>query len=133
MRVLVCGSRGFGVKDHDLTQMDLVLRKLPKDATIVHGDAWGADKLAGQWARLNGRTEETHPADWNTHGRAAGPIRNQKMLDTGINYAVAFWDGSSRGTKDMIERLKKAGVHVEIIIYGAKPCSTSPQAPREKP
>jgi hypothetical protein len=56
------------------------------------------------------------PADWETHGRAAGPIRNQAMLDEGKPYLViAFWDGKSKGTLDMISRATRAGVPVKIV------------------
>ena len=56
------------------------------------------------------------PADWKKHGRAAGPIRNQQMLDEGkADVVVALWDGKSRGTLDMIQRATEAGVPVRIL------------------
>jgi len=56
-------------------------------------------------------------ADWDRWGNKAGPIRNQEMLDRGRpNYALAFHDdlNKSKGTKDMVERLKKAGITTEV-------------------
>jgi hypothetical protein len=53
------------------------------------------------------------PAQWTRYGRAAGPIRNQRMLDEGRpTMAYAFHDdiANSRGTKDMLERLQQAKI-----------------------
>jgi hypothetical protein len=44
-------------------------------------------------------TVEAHPADGKKHGRAAGPIRNQKMPEEKPELVVAFPGG--RGTADM--------------------------------
>jgi len=57
---------------------------------------------------------EPHPADWERHGRAAGPIRNQEMADAGADLCIAFPYGIGKGTYDMIERARKAGIPVEI-------------------
>jgi hypothetical protein len=53
---------------------------------------------------------EEYKADWDTYGKSAGPIRNQKMLDTGIDYVIAFPGG--RGTEHMKKIARKAGVTV---------------------
>ena len=66
-----------------------------------------AGKFA-EWARI---PVKEYPADWQKHGRAAGPIRNQQMLDEGKPDLVVAFDGG-RGTADMIARAEKAGVRV---------------------
>jgi hypothetical protein len=114
MRVIVCGSRTFGVRDAHLAEMDRLLSELPPDVVIVHGDAYGADKLAGKWAALHGRKVEAYPADWTRHGLAAGPLRNSEMLADGADQVIAFWDGASRGTKDMINKARAAGVPTRV-------------------
>lgn len=61
---------------------------------------------------------EPHPADWNKHGRSAGPIRNQEMLDSGLNFCFAFVDkplAESKGTADMVRRCRAAGV--QTIVF----------------
>ena len=63
-----------------------------------------------------GYETELFPADWKTHGRKAGPIRNKQMADYG-EMLIAFWDGKSSGTKNMIENSKKLGLIVHIINY----------------
>lgn len=113
MRVLVCGDRdwvGYVAITKRLCLLDQT------DTTIIHGGCRGADQIAGVVAeRLNMDAEE-YPAQWTKHGRAAGPIRNQQMLDTGIDLVLAFHGNiiESKGTKDMVTRAEKAGVEVEI-------------------
>lgn len=121
MRVLVCGTRTFGSGRHHAGIMDCTLRTLvPPGSTVVHGDARGADRLSGEWARDHGMKEEKHPANWELHGKAAGPIRNSEMLNSDIDLVFAFWDGKSRGTMDMITKAQKSYVgknNVHIVEY----------------
>lgn len=108
-RVLVCGGRDFT----EWVKVWFQLKDLPKDTIIVHGGARGADALAEKEAQGLGLTTEVYPADWENDGRAAGPIRNQRMLDTGIDLVIAFAGGN--GTADMVRRARKAGVEVKEI------------------
>lgn len=108
MRVLVCGGRGFADRTLLCGVLD-GLRKTHGELRIIEGAAFGADSLAAEWAIENDQELQEFPADWKKHGRAAGPLRNQRMLDEGKpEMAVAFKGG--RGTNDMVERIKKAGV-----------------------
>ena len=90
---------------------------LPDEILIVQGEARGADTYADVCAQLMGFQGEGYPANWNEYGRAAGPIRNQAMLDTGIDYWIAFHTdlSNSRGTRDMVDRLQTAGIPGRII------------------
>lgn len=91
-------------------------------AVVVHGDCpTGADRYASEWcreARFNGLhvIEEAHPADWGKHGKAAGPIRNQQMVDLGADVVLAFPLGESRGTRHCMAAAEKAGI--PVISYG---------------
>jgi hypothetical protein len=109
-RVLVCGGRNYA----DWRKVSDTLRKLHDETpidVIIHGCASGADTLAARWAFLAGIREHAFGADWETHGRAAGPIRNQRMLDEGTpNLVIAFPGG--RGTDDMVSRARERGVKV---------------------
>lgn len=78
--------------------------------TVISGGAKGADSLGEDWAASNWCEVEVFKADWDTHGKKAGILRNQDMLDSGIDMAVQFPGG--RGTADMRKRLDKAGVKV---------------------
>lgn len=106
MRVLVCGGRDYS--DH--ATMDVVMAALDLDCTVITGGAPGADQMADGWRRERELSVERYPADWKTHGKAAGPLRNQQMLDTGIDLVIAFPGG--RGTADMVARARRAGVPV---------------------
>src|ERR1043165_972253 len=114
-RLLVCGGREY--TDH-LTLHLILIDHLPI-GVIIEGGARGADTLAREFAQTYDIPFEEYPADWKTYGRAAGPIRNQQMIDEGKpTDAVAFYDrprAESKGTADMVRRLKKAGIPVEEI------------------
>lgn len=111
MNILVCGGRTYD--DYDVVASvlhDLIFVEYKgAQVAIVHGGANGADKLAGRYAKSKGLCEIVVPANWDVHGRAAGPIRNQWMMDhCKPNLVVAFPGG--RGTTDMKWRARKAGV-----------------------
>lgn len=83
-------------------------------SVLIHGAARGADSIAAEYARNPEHfcKELPFPADWHMHGKAAGPIRNQQMIDEGQpDFAMGYsTDPNSRGTKDMMLRLWRAGV-----------------------
>lgn len=106
MRVIVCGGRSF--LDDDLVWA--TLRSYPITA-LAHGGATGADTAAGRWANSLGIECHRYAADWETHGRAAGPIRNRTMLRMFQPDAVIAFPGG-RGTADMIRQARAAGVRV---------------------
>lgn len=111
--VLICGSRTW----KDRAAVERVIFALDRDTIVVHGGAQGADALADEAALLWGLTRRVYPADWNRHGREAGPIRNQQMLDLeDIVRVIAFrMPGESRDTDDMVRRARAAGIPVEVI------------------
>lgn len=85
-----------------------------------HGGANGADTLGKSRAIKLGVTDIIeYKADWDTHGKAAGPIRNREMLDTEIEkgediLVIAFPLANSIGTFDMIEYSRGKGIDVRI-------------------
>lgn len=79
--------------------------------TVVHGACpRGADAIADRLARRAGWTVEAHPAAWDTHGRSAGPQRNQAMVELGADITLAFILDSSRGASDCADRAERAGI-----------------------
>lgn len=107
-RVLVCGGRDF----QDMKWLTKVLDGLsPRPTLIIQGGAFGADACASEWAYKRDVLERQFSADWKKHGRAAGPIRNQQMLDEGQPHLVIAFPGGN-GTADMVRRAKAAGVRV---------------------
>ena len=121
-RVIVCGGRTYGLDMFggiigDVQKLvDEILDEYIGSASegvwpvLVHGGAPGADQLADEWSSGSDVLVEVHKADWDRHGRAAGPIRNQEMADAGADLCIAFPGG--KGTADMVKRAKAAGIPV---------------------
>lgn len=112
MRVLIFGGRDFIPTWDSWWWLENVVIKLfeQEDVTIVSGMATGADSFGISMAAYYAAELDQFPADWKTHGKTAGHIRNQQMLDSGIDVAIQFPGG--RGTADMRRRLDEAGVRV---------------------
>ncbi|MBO0813849.1 MAG: DUF2493 domain-containing protein [Actinobacteria bacterium] len=134
-RVLVTGSRDwddrrriFGALDALLAQCEMEPRKT---LVVIHGDApQGADAMARRWVyvKLNATVadvrEERHPAQWGTHGKRAGFIRNAEMVDTGADLCLAYVmpcsrpgcrrrdEHGSHGATHCADLTEKAGIDV---------------------
>jgi hypothetical protein len=111
--VLVCGSRDY----IDYTKVYECLKSL-EVSQVIAGGCRGADALAVRASKACGYPFREFPADWQKFGKAAGPIRNQRMLDEGRpDLVVAFHEDveNSKGTKDMIRRARSQGVPVRLI------------------
>lgn len=113
LTILICGSREWNnaeiIRGH-------IANLSPNK--VIHGGCTGADSISGLIAKEMGIFVQVFEADWKSHGRAAGPIRNQKMLDDGKpDLVLAFHNNidSSRGTSDMIKRARRRGLPCNII------------------
>lgn len=117
-RVLVTGSRTW-TNGAAIAGALSSLLDLNEPITIVHGACKrGADDIAHRLANALGLGIERHPADWKTHGRGAGPIRNRDMvdsLDPATDLVLAFWDGKSPGTLNTIELARDRHVTVKVF------------------
>lgn len=123
MRVCVCGGRDYADRNavfaalNDIYPREVALAPL----VIVEGGARGADHFAKEWAILGSALKgtdqivhEPHPAQWTKYRRAAGPRRNQEMVDSGLDLLLAFPGGT--GTRDMIRKCRKAGIEVREFV-----------------
>ena len=109
-RIAVTGGGNYA----DAAELDRILTAVDKKHTIaclIQGGAPGADTLAADWARERGIPVTTFPADWTTHGKAAGPIRNEKMLREGDVHAVVAFKGRD-GTQNCVDTARKMGIPV---------------------
>lgn len=111
MRVLVCGGRDFC----DRAWLYSVLDTLPNVTEIISGGATGADRYAIHWALEHRIPYKEYPANWQLHGRGAGVLRNQQMLNEARPDLVVAFPGG-RGTADMVRRSKDAKVPVTILL-----------------
>lgn len=110
MRVLVCGGRNYA----DAVSLGSWLGGIHRDHgidLIIEGGANGADLLARRFGEFANIPVKTFKAEWGKHGPAAGPIRNQQMIDEGKPDMVVAFPGS-RGTADMVRRARVAGIRV---------------------
>lgn len=116
-RVIIAGTRDFADYDLLCQKCDSILSAKRQDSHIivVSGTARGADRLGERYARERGYEIRRFPADWDNDGNSAGPIRNAKMADN-ADALIAFWDGKSRGTRNMIETAEEKGLLVRKIM-----------------
>jgi hypothetical protein len=110
MKLLVCGGRDYTNRNALFAALDW-LHGRRNIELIIHGAARGADRLAAEWASARGIQSRAFPALWDVDGKAAGFIRNRRMLDCGRPDGVAAFPGG-RGTADMINQAQAAGVLV---------------------
>ncbi len=116
-RVVVAGCRNFD--DYEKLKAELEVYFLsvePCTVIIVSGCADGADALGERYAAEHGLKIERCPAHWERYGRAAGPKRNMQMAKA-ADAVIVFWDGESRGTKNMIECAKKANKPCKVVLF----------------
>lgn len=107
MRVMVTGGRGFA--DYSLAAATLG-RYLSTADTLVHGACRGCDEICARIAQETGIVTEPHPAQWDRYGKAAGPIRNREMIDSGIDLVIVFPGG--RGTANAERLARERGIRV---------------------
>jgi len=112
MKVIIAGSRNF--TDYQLFEEEFSKLNL-KPTEIISGGARGADCCGEIYASHNKIPLRVFEADWALFGKAAGPIRNENMAKI-ADCLVAFWDGQSRGTLDMINKMEKKHKPVHIIL-----------------
>lgn len=113
MRILVCGDRNWTNKQAILRE----LKDFPKDTTVIHGAARGADTIGGIVAKELGFKIEAFPANWRKYGKRAGPIRNRQMLEAKPDLVLAFHPdlNKSKGTKHMVQISQEAGIKTKVI------------------
>ena len=103
MKTIIAGCRDF--YDYDFLN-EKVEAHISSITEIVSGAARGVDNLGEAFGYNHNIPVKRFPADWNKHGNAAGPIRNRQMAEY-ADQLIAFWDGQSRGTMNMIDTMRK--------------------------
>lgn len=117
-KVIIAGSRGFSNYKLLREQCNKFLREKRKTSNIivVSGHARGADLLGEKYAQDEGFTLEIYPAQWKKLGKQAGYRRNEQMAEV-ADALIAFWDGSSKGTKHMIDIMNEKNLLVRVVEY----------------
>jgi hypothetical protein len=117
-RLIVAGGRDF--VDYALLEKSLMaiaegdLKN--RAVSIVSGMARGADSLAVEFAKKHNVKLYEFPANWAKYGKTAGFKRNQQMAEE-ADGLLAFWDGQSLGTADMISLMEYLDKPVTIVRY----------------
>jgi hypothetical protein len=115
MRMLICGGRYFNDRERLEGVLDGLCEELTEPRILLHGDSMGADTLADRWARKRGIAVWLFPADWERYGRAAGPIRNEAMIERGRPDLVIAFPGGVAELREATESLGE-----EILRLKAK-------------
>lgn len=108
MKILITGDREY--KNLETIKTSFALFECDvKNSDVIHGDAKGADKLAGEYAKLLGYNVIAMPADWNKYGKKAGPLRNLEMIEQNPDIVLIFHDNlkSSKGTLHCVTSILK--------------------------
>lgn len=134
MRLAIVGSRNFTNYEvfKETLEDYLTTRKL-RPTLIVSGGATGVDSMAERWAKessLQTLIFPVTPKDWDEHGKAAGPLRNSKIVKE-ADKVIVFWDRFSRGTKDTINKAKKE--RKLLTIFSTKSIEEAKNAPKPIP
>lgn len=119
MRILIIGSRDTYDLDEEILS---ILRKeivpyLNENPTIVSGGARGIDTLAEVIADEFNLEKDIFLADWDTHGKKAGILRNIEMINSNITVAFIFWDGVSKGTEHGLKEIQKLGISYHLFKF----------------
>ena len=115
MKLLICGSRNW-TNQSTIEKFLTKFKENHPDVEVIHGDCRGADKTGAYIAKKLGMNVTAFPADWEKHGRVAGPIRNQQMIDEKPDYVVAFRGHTSNGTKNLINLARRNHILVGMFV-----------------
>lgn len=121
IRVVVAGGRNISDYYFVARKLDSILANVKEGIEIVSGSCntgkltytrpdgtivCGVDGCGERYAAERGLNVVYFPANWDSHGPSAGPIRNREMADY-CTHAVVVWDGQSKGSKSMIDAMKQ--------------------------
>lgn len=120
IKVVIGGTRTFN--DYELLCCfadKCLLNQKDKDITIISGGCRGTDKLGERYAKDRGYNLEVFNADWDRYGKKAGVLRNEEMVKN-ADYVIAFWDGVSPGTFNLLSLAKRYGKPFRLKRYQDK-------------
>jgi|688.fasta_scaffold128790_2 hypothetical protein len=113
LKIIIAGSRNFNNEELLFQKCgSIISNNLVTE--IISGNSKGADQLGEKFAIVNGISVKKFIPNWQFYGRGAGEKRNIEMAKH-ANGLIAFWDGKSKGTKNMIEIAKKYNLRLWIF------------------
>ena len=112
MRVAIVGSRHFADPD----RVTEYVNGLPPRASVITGSASGVDAVVTKAARARGLSVQVISASFEEVADASkSATRNQRLVDS-CDVLVAFWDGTSKGTRETVERALDSGKEVHVFV-----------------
>lgn len=115
MKVAIVGSRHYSEPD----RVSDYVNALPRGASIITGSASGVDAAATKAARAKDIPVQVMPASFDELADASkAAARNQRLVDA-CDVLVAFWDGTSKGTRNTVERALDSGKEVHVFVGSA--------------
>lgn len=112
MNIAFSGCRHF--TDYKFVEAELNVLLKNRNFKVLVGDAKGIDTLIIRYAKEYNLEYTVFKADWDTHGKSAGPKRNREMIENAQGL-IAFWDNTSRGTANAIKEAIKKGIKTKVI------------------
>lgn len=117
MRIIIAGSRDYDNYEEAAKLIDEFIKDIDtSNPVIISGGAKGADKIGEEYAARNDLDCVVYRANWGKYGKQAGVIRNGEMAKN-ADCLLAFWNGESRGTYNMINTAKKRKLKVRVFNY----------------
>jgi hypothetical protein len=116
-KLAIVGSRSFNNSELAEQLIHQIIDKHHlklSDIIIVSGGAKGADKIAEDFATKHSLETIIFKPDWVRYGKSAGMIRNKDIISN-ADIVIAFWDGSSKGTKNSIDHAKKMSKQLYVL------------------
>lgn len=114
MRTIIAGSRSIA---NNFYVYDAIAKSGINITQVVSGTAKGVDTMGEDWAYAHGVPVVRFPADWDKYGKRAGYLRNMEMAEN-ADALICVWDGSSSGSKHMIDIATRRGLHVYVHNIG---------------
>lgn len=114
-KIIIAGSRGYNDYDDFSHWIDLCFKKIKGPIEVVSGGALGPDSMGEKYAEEHGHKLICFLPQWKVHGKRAAPIIRNKAMGDYADCLIAFWDGKSRGTKNMIEYMRRLKKKVQVI------------------
>lgn len=118
MKLIIAGSRHYPPHQADQLVSE-AMQHIPTPERVISGTATGVDQAGERWAEANGVPVERMPADWSTHGRAAGPLRNRRMAQE-ADALLLIWDGKSRGSASMLREARARRLRIWQAVAPVK-------------
>lgn len=113
----VVGSRTWTDKQCVFDMLDCYYIDYPQ-LKIISGGAKGADSMAADWAKSRNVPTQIFRPDWDVYGKRAGFMRNEQIVRA-CDSVLAFWDGTSKGTLNTIDKARDMQKPVRIIYTEA--------------